>query len=110
MIIINVKHGFESDRAITSVLQFASQSIAATIVNARADYVMKNMRKLFNNNELRWWRGAQMFNEGYKSSEGQVTTPGFQDALDDLILSDAVVEDGLEMGVDSEDEMDGEFM
>ena len=49
-------------------------------------------------------------NEGYKSSEGQVTTLAFQYALDDLIPSDAVVEDGLEMGVDSEDEMDGEFM
>ena len=98
------KHGFENDRAITSVLQYASQSIAATIVNARADYVMKNMRKLFKNNgmeevELRWWRGAQMFNEGYKSSEGQVTAPGFQDALDDLMPSDAVGDDGVEMGV-----------
>ena len=51
-----------------------------------------------------------MFNEGYTSSEGHVTTPGFQDALDDLLPSGAVVEDGLEMGVDSEDEMDGEFM
>lgn len=62
--------------------------------------------------ELRWWRGAQVFNEGYKSSEGQVTftTPGFQDALDDLLPSDAVVEEGLVMGGDRVDEMDGEFM
>ena len=54
--------------------------------------------------------GAQMINEGYKSSEGQVTAPGFQDALDDLMPSDAVGDDGVEMGVYSVAEEDGEFM
>ena len=86
-----------------------------TIVNARADYVMKNMRTLFKNNEMEevelwWWRGAQVFNEGYKFSDGNITTPGFQDALDDLLPSGAEVGDGLEKGNDVVDEMDGAFM
>ena len=50
--------------------------------------------------------GAQVFNEGYKFSDGNITTPGFQDALDDFLPSGAEVEDGLEMGTDVVDEID----
>ena len=41
------KQGFDYNADISSVLQYAMQSAAATIVNAKADYVMKNVKRLF---------------------------------------------------------------
>lgn len=69
---------------------------------------------LANLRDVGW--GTQQANDGSSTKEfftlleslfreGQVTAPGFQDALDDLMPSDAVGDDGVEMGV-----YDGEFM
>ena len=84
------QQGFDFNPEIPSVLQNALQSATATIVNARADYVMKNMKRLFKDNgmpevELRWWRGSQKFHEGYTTGDGITAPPGLQDALDDLL-------------------------
>ena len=43
-----------------TVLNYATQAMTATIVNAKADYLIKNMRRLFQDNglegiELQWW-------------------------------------------------------
>ena len=51
--------GIELNPDFTSMLQYATQCTAAMIVNAQADYVIKNMKKLFRDNgmggiELRW--------------------------------------------------------
>ena len=89
------------------MLQNALQSATATIVNARADYVMKNMKRLFEDNgmpefELRWWRGSQRFYEGYTTVDGIATPPGLQDALDDLLPPRGTIEADLEREVADE--------
>lgn len=40
----SAKNGFENNTAISLGLHYAFQSIAATIANARGDYMMKNMK------------------------------------------------------------------
>ena len=89
------------------MLQYAPQSATATIVNARADYVMKNMKRLFKDNgmpevELRWWHGSQKFHEGYTTGDGITAPPGLQDALDDLLPPGGTIEADLEREVSDE--------
>ena len=67
-----------------TVLTYATQTVTATIVNAKADYLIKNMRRLFKDNglegiELQWWGGATTFKETY-SAEDSMT---LQDCLDE---------------------------
>ena len=71
----SAKQGFDYNANIPSVLQYTMQSAAAMIVNAKADYVMKNMKRLFKDNgiegvEMRWWQGAEVFQEGYGVEDG----------------------------------------
>ena len=34
---------------------------------------------------MRWWQGAEVFQEGYGIEDGITTMPGFQDTLDDIL-------------------------
>ena len=72
-----------------TVLNYATQTMTATIVNAKADYLIKNMRRLFQDNglegvELQWWGGATTFKETFTAEDSMTPAMDFQDSLDDI--------------------------
>ena len=110
-----------------TVLNYATQTMTATIVNAKADYLIKNMRRLFQDNglegvELQWWDGATTFKETFTAEDSMTAAMDWQDSLDDIDQEPASVDravaaydDDNDDGVtttddenDSEDENDGE--
>ena len=67
-----------------TVLNYATQAMTATIVNAKADYLIKNMRRLFQDNglegvELQWWDGATTFKETFTAEDSMTPAMDFQD-------------------------------
>ena len=71
------------------MLNYATQTMTATIVNAKADYLIKNMRRLFQDNglegvELQWWDGAATFKETFTAEDSTTTAMDWQDSLDDI--------------------------
>ena len=75
-----------------TVLNYATQAMTATIVNAKADYLIKNMHiyaKVFQDNglegvELQWWGGATTFKETFTAEDSMTPAMDFQDSLDDI--------------------------
>ena len=83
-----------------TVLNYATQTMTATIVNAKADYLIKqikNMRRLFQDNglegvELQWWDGAATFKETFTAEDSMTAAMDWQDSLDDIDQEPASVD------------------
>ena len=92
-----------------TVLNYATQTMTATIVNAKADYLIKNMRRLFQDNglegvELQWWGGATTFKETFTAEDSMTPAMDFQDSLDDIEQEPGTVDRAATAYDDAEDD------
>ena len=85
------KHEFEFGHDISTGLEFALQMISAAIVNATADYVIKNMKRMLRNNglgeiQLRWWHGADQYKDEWQEGTLQIDTTTCGSTIPDAVL------------------------